>query len=126
MILIIIGALSCSDDDTSFTGIPEGEEKEEEIEESDFDGPTYSDDYTSMASWAERSSWNLANVHDPSITKDGEYFYMYQTDASYGNAHAGNGHFPYRRSTDLVNWDFHPGNGFSGSTILGKRFIKQS
>ena len=106
MILIIIGAFSCSDDDTSFTGIPEGEEEEEEIEESDFDGPTYSDDYISMASWAERSSWNLANVHDPSITKDGEYFYMYQTDASYGNAHAGNGHFPYRRSTDLVNWDF--------------------
>ena len=105
MILIIIGAFSCSDDDTSFTGIPEGEE-EEEIEESDFDGPTYSDDYTSMTSWAERSSWNLANVHDPSITKDGDYFYMYQTDASYGNAHAGNGHFPYRRSTDLVNWDF--------------------
>ena len=29
MILIIIGAFSCSDDDTSFTGIPEGEEAEE-------------------------------------------------------------------------------------------------
>jgi arabinan endo-1,5-alpha-L-arabinosidase len=31
---------------------------------------------------------------------------MYQTDASYGNAHDGYGHFPYRRSKDLVNWEF--------------------
>ncbi|WBL23774.1 arabinan endo-1,5-alpha-L-arabinosidase [Zunongwangia sp. HRR-M8] len=106
-ILIIIGAYSCSDDDSGgFVDEVEEEEEETIDEESDFDGPNYSDDYTSTASWGDRSSWNLANVHDPSITKDGEYFYMVQTDASYGNAHAGNGHFPYRRSKDLVNWDF--------------------
>ncbi len=71
-----------------------------------FKGPTYSDNYTSIASWTSRSLWNLANVHDPSVEKSGDYYYMYQTDASYGNAHDGHGHFFYRRSKDLVNWEF--------------------
>ena len=32
---------------------------------------------------------NLANVHDPSVMKAADgYYYMYQTDASYGNARA--------------------------------------
>jgi arabinan endo-1,5-alpha-L-arabinosidase len=71
-----------------------------------FPGPTYSDNYTSIASWGSRDAWNLANTHDPTVAKSGEYYYMYQTDASYGNAHNGNGHYPYRRSKDLVNWEF--------------------
>ncbi len=73
---------------------------------STFSGPTYSDDYSSIASWSSNSQWNLANVHDPTVEKCGDYYYMYQTDASYGNAHNGNGHFLYRRSKDLVNWEF--------------------
>lgn len=66
-----------------------------------------SDNYTSMAEWSNRKNWNLANVHDPSVAKwtDG-YYYMYQTDASYGNAHSGHGHFYCRRSKDLVNWSY--------------------
>lgn len=69
--------------------------------------PTYNDDYTSIASWDNRSKWNLANVHDPSVMKaDDGYYYMYQTDASYGNAHTGHGHFFCRRSKNLVDWEF--------------------
>lgn len=71
-----------------------------------FAGPTYSDNYTSIASWGSNAQWNLANVHDPTVEKSGEYYYMYQTDASYGNAHEGHGHFPYRRSKDLVTWQY--------------------
>lgn len=71
-----------------------------------FSGPTYPDNYSSIASWNSNSQWNLANVHDPSVEKCGEYYYMYQTDASYGNATDGHGHFFYRRSKDLVNWEF--------------------
>ena len=69
--------------------------------------PTYEDNYTSIAGWAQRDKWNLANVHDPSVmlAHDG-YYYMYQTDASYGNAHDGKGHFHGRRSRDLVNWEY--------------------
>lgn len=69
--------------------------------------PTYKDDYTAASGWDSRSSWNLANVHDPTVMKaDDGYFYMYQTDASYGNAHSGHGHFFCRRSKNLVDWEF--------------------
>ena len=71
-----------------------------------FPGPTYADNYSSNASWGNNSKWNLANVHDPSVAKSGDYYYMYQTDASYGNATDGHGHFFHRRSKDLVNWEF--------------------
>ena len=69
--------------------------------------PAYVDDYVSMAGWDQRANWNLANVHDPSVMKAADgYYYMYQTDASYGNAHDGHGHFHARRSKDLVNWEY--------------------
>jgi arabinan endo-1,5-alpha-L-arabinosidase len=71
-----------------------------------FTAPTYADDYSSISAWGNRSKWNLANVHDPTVVYDGEYYYMYGTDASYGNVLDGHGHFPYRRSKDLVNWEF--------------------
>lgn len=72
-----------------------------------YTAPTYADNYVSFASWDQRSQWNLANVHDPSVVKgDDGYYYMYQTDASYGNAHSGHGHFHCRRSKDLVNWEY--------------------
>lgn len=72
----------------------------------DYVPPGYADDYSPIAGWHQRHQWNLANVHDPSVEKSGEYYYMYGTDASYGNTHVGHGHFPYRRSKDLVNWEF--------------------
>jgi arabinan endo-1,5-alpha-L-arabinosidase len=96
--LLFVG---CSNDDSDPTGIKTGTDPD-----TDFTAPTYADDYSSIASWNTRSSWNLANVHDPSVVYDGEYYYMYSTDASYGNAHEGHGHFLYRRSKDLVNWEF--------------------
>ena len=72
----------------------------------DYVAPDYEDDYTSIAGWDKRNEWNLANVHDPSVVlADDGYYYMYQTDASYGNAHDGHGHFHCRRSKDLVNWE---------------------
>ena len=71
-----------------------------------FKGPSYADNYIPISSWVTREQWNLANVHDPSVEKCGDYYYMYQTDASYGNTLDGHGHFPYRRSKDLINWEF--------------------
>ncbi|PRX46850.1 arabinan endo-1,5-alpha-L-arabinosidase [Salegentibacter salegens] len=103
-----ITLVGCSEDDTDFTDdvIEEDNDDIDPGTEDDFPGPTYADNYTGIASWQDRVQWNLANVHDPTVEKDGEYFYMYQTDASYGNAHEGNGHFPARRSKDLVEWEF--------------------
>lgn len=104
---LLLGS-SCSKDDP---GQDEGEVVDPDPVGEDFKGPTYKDDYTSIGSWSQRSQWNLANVHDPTVVKDGEYFYMYQTDASYGNVHEGPGHYPVRRSKDLVYWE-HRGAAF--------------
>ena len=69
--------------------------------------PSYPDDYRTISGWDQRDKWNLANVHDPSVVKaDDGYYYMYQTDASYGNAHVAGGHFHARRSKDLINWEY--------------------
>lgn len=82
-------------------------DKPENSELSDYQPPTYNDNYTAIADWSKRSQWNLANVHDPTVilAEDG-YYYMYQTDASYGNAHLKHGHFHARRSKDLINWEY--------------------
>jgi arabinan endo-1,5-alpha-L-arabinosidase len=82
------------------------EEEEEPGGETEWAIPTYADDYSPIASWSKRSQWNLANVHDPSVAYYNGYYYMYCTDASYGNEHEGHGHFQGKRSTDLVNWDW--------------------
>ncbi|RKD87963.1 arabinan endo-1,5-alpha-L-arabinosidase [Mangrovibacterium diazotrophicum] len=74
--------------------------------ETDFTIPTYDDDYSAIASWSNRSDWNLANTHDPSVAYYDGYYYMYGTDASYGNEAEGHGHFQGKRSKDLVNWQW--------------------
>ena len=84
------------------------------VEEVKYEAPGYPDDYSAISGWNNRASWNLANVHDPTVEKCGEYFYMYGTNASYGNAHEGNGNFHYRRSKDLVNWEYR---GASMNTV---------
>lgn len=69
--------------------------------------PGYSDYYRSFSGWNDRGKWNLANVHDPTVMRaDDGYFYMYTTDASFGNVHHGHGHFMCRRSRNLVDWEF--------------------
>jgi arabinan endo-1,5-alpha-L-arabinosidase len=71
-----------------------------------YNPPTYWDDYylQGISAWTSRTSWNLANIHDPTVARFGDYFYMYQTDASYGNVTSGRGHYLGHRSKDLVNW----------------------
>ncbi len=84
--------------------------KKDDIDDDDpdttaqFTIPDYADDYSPIASWTNRNKWNLANVHDPSVAFYKGYYYLYGTDASYGNEHEGHGHFQGKRSTDLVNW----------------------
>lgn len=89
----------------TFTATTGAQTLEEQL--ASYEAPTYDDNYTAIAGWENNSKWNLANLHDPSVmlAEDG-YYYMYQTDASYGNAHEGHGHFHCRRSKDLVNWEY--------------------
>ncbi|NDV82537.1 fimbrillin family protein [Bacteroides sp. 51] len=84
-----------------------GEANSEDAQLANYKAPEYKDNYSGIAAWNKRYNWNLANVHDPTVIKaDDGYYYMYQTDASYGNAHDGHGHFHARRSKDLINWDY--------------------
>ncbi len=71
--------------------------------------PDYADDYSDISGWENHLSWNLANVHDPSVAYYQGTYYMFGTDASYGNAHEGHGHFQGKYSTDLVNWTWCAG-----------------
>ena len=81
--------------------------KESTSDLDDWVAPAYPDDYRSVSSWEKRSQWNLGNVHDPSVMKaDDGYYYMYCTDAGFGNPQAGHGHFHARRSTNLVDWEY--------------------
>lgn len=109
--LITILFVRCKDEDI----VPEEDNSEEEI---GFTIPTYDDDYSSIASWSNRNEWNLANVHDPSVAFYNGYYYMYCTDASYGNEHEGHGHFQGKRSTDLVNWEWVGGPFYDPPTWI--------
>lgn len=95
--IIALSFVACNKDDI----IPDEEEPDVDKE---WTIPAYADDYSSISSWLNRNKWNLANVHDPSVAYFNGYYYMYGTDASYGNEHAGHGHFQGKRSKDLVNW----------------------
>lgn len=107
LFLVALAVVSCSSDDPAAENTdPPVVVVPPVVTPPAFPGPTYADNYSSISSWNSRAQWNLANVHDPSVEKSGEYYYMYQTDASYGNAHEGHGHFPYRRSKDLVTWEY--------------------
>lgn len=72
-------------------------------------GKQYFDTYHEFA--GNPANWMHFNTHDPTVNKDGEWFYMYSTDASWGGVNE-NGALK-RRSKDLVNWEFL-GNAFDG------------
>ena len=65
----------------------------------------YSDTYWDIASWDNHKQWGPYNAHDPSIIKEGAWYYSYSTDASFGNT-APMG-IQIRKSKDLINWKFH-------------------
>lgn len=89
----------------TLTASTESQSMDEQLK--NYVAPTYEDNYVNIADWSKREQWNLSNVHDPTVVQaeDG-YYYMYQTDASYGNAHTAGGHFHGRRSKNLVDWEY--------------------
>lgn len=65
---------------------------------------TYTDDYAQYSALAYFGYWGPYNLHDPSINKYKDYYYIYSTDVSYGNT--GKCGMMFRKSKDLVNWKF--------------------
>lgn len=106
LVLALCGALAlaaCTKEDG--VGIRTKEDYQGDVNSNGI--PTYADDYASIANWDFHPNWNLANVHDPSVTYYNGYYYMFGTSASYGNEHdkATMGRqFQGKRSKDLVNW----------------------
>jgi arabinan endo-1,5-alpha-L-arabinosidase len=88
-----------------------------------FDFDRFPDDYSAISSYEDRDQWGFYNVHDPAIIKDGEYYYSYSTDASYGNV-IGPG-IQMRRSKDLINWEFL-GLAFDEIPEKGANFIESN
>jgi arabinan endo-1,5-alpha-L-arabinosidase len=81
------------------------------------------DTYPSVVSFDNRLKWGPYNTHDPSIIKDGDYFYCYSTDAAYGITVPPG--IQVRKSKDLVDWQFA---GFAFNTLpkQGSDFIKSN
>lgn len=93
------------------------------VEPIPFDINSIKDTYADVAPVEYYEKWGPYNVHDPSIVKDGEYFYCYNTDVAFGaDVRPG---IQIRRSKDLVDWEFY-GWVFSGLPAKGSDFITKN
>ncbi len=87
-----------------------------------FDISAISDKYGSVTAFSNYLKWGSYNVHDPSIFKDGDWYYCYTTDASYGNTITTDQHVQIRKSKDLVQWLF-VGWAFNSIPTMGAQYI---
>jgi arabinan endo-1,5-alpha-L-arabinosidase len=91
-ILVGLGAISCK------------KKQSVDAEIQNTDNNPFPDDYSMLADRSSSSSWGPYNLHDPTIIKHGEVYYIFSTDVAYGpNGRCG---IMYRRSSDLVHWTF--------------------
>ncbi|PSR55751.1 arabinan endo-1,5-alpha-L-arabinosidase [Adhaeribacter arboris] len=88
-----------------------------------FDINTLSDTYAAIAPYEFRFKWGPYNTHDPSIIKEGSYFYCYSTDAGFGTTVPAG--IQVRKSKDLINWEY-VGTAFNDLPQQGADFIKQN
>jgi len=84
-------------------------------------GRPYFDTYHEYA--FKISEWKHFNTHDPTVYKDGEWYYCYSTDASWAGIHHTGA--LKRRSGDLVNWEFL-GTAFNGVPQSAQDFFKST
>ncbi len=88
-----------------------------------FDINSINDTYPDVAPFERHPLWGPYNVHDPSIIKEGEYYYCYNTDVGFGiTVRQG---IQIRRSKDLVQWEFS-GWAFDALPPLGASFVRQN
>ena len=83
--------------------------------------PDFSDDYASIASRSDSNLWGPYNLHDPSVIKSGDSYYIFSTDVAYGpNGKCG---IMWRTSKDLVKWQFR-GWVFNGVPAKALQFME--
>lgn len=64
-------------------------------------------------------NWNISNVHDPSILKDGDTYYIYSTDVKVGGSSTPG--IMVRKSKDLISWEW-VGYAFDGIPAEAKEW----
>lgn len=94
--------VACQDDITDEGAIPAPTQP---VEEKPFELTDIRDSYGEISSFLFSDQWGPYNVHDPSVFKDGDWFYSYSTDVAYGQPLSRVG-IQIRRSRDLVRWEF--------------------
>lgn len=119
LVVISIAAWSCSDKEETPAPTKDANQKPEPA----FDINSIKDTYYDIAPAEFVFQWGPYNVHDPSILKDGEYYYSYSTDAAFGAEIKGG--LQIRRSKDLINWQY-VGWVFDGLPKKGADFIRQN
>lgn len=84
--------------------------------------PGIADDYSAIAGREYSSRWGPYNLHDPTIIRHGDQYFIFSTDVAYGpNGDCG---IMHRRSGDLVQWRFM-GWVFDGVPPVARNFMEQ-
>lgn len=127
--LVLLLAVSCSKDDPATTDDspapppPEqgGGDENPEPPGTSIDFSAITDTYYDVAGEENVYSWGLYNSHDPSVIKDGDTYYSYSTDVSFGSEVRPG--IQIRKSKNLIEWDF-VGWVFDGLPNMGRQFIE--
>lgn len=120
--LVFAMLISCSKDDSKESEDPDPIDPTDDTPAA-FDINSITDTYYNQASVDNVWSWGYRNVHDPSVIKEGEYYYCYSTDVAFGaTVQPG---IQVRKSSDLIQWTFVDWV-FSGLPAMGSNFIEQS
>lgn len=89
----------------------------------------WKDDYRDISSMKDYAKWGTYNVHDPSCKLFGDTYYMYSTDAIFGEnkkeiqeSNLPFGNIQVRKSKDLVYWEF-AGWAFSEIPAEAKNWV---
>lgn len=116
---------SCSKDEPAPSKpepeVPGGEQGGGDSGGATFDISSITDTYYDVAGAENVYQWGPYNVHDPSVIKSGDTYYMYSTDVSFGSEIRSG--IQIRKSQDLIQWKF-VGWAFDGIPAKGKQFIE--
>jgi arabinan endo-1,5-alpha-L-arabinosidase len=82
--------------------------------------PLISDSYSDFADISLSYYWGSYNLHDPTIIREGNQYYIFSTDVMYGPLVRSG--IMYRKSTDLVHWNFL-GWVFNGVPSAAKEYV---
>jgi arabinan endo-1,5-alpha-L-arabinosidase len=114
-VLVFLSICSCEKED----GTEEGPDPTDGADTLD---PGIADDYSAIASRTYSSQWGPYNLHDPTIIRYEDQYFIFSTDVAFGpNGDCG---IMQRRSEDLVQWRFM-GWVFDGVPPIALQFMEQ-